>query len=529
MALHLSVPAQEDKPVVQAETRPRAVQGALALIPADDPLAAAHSLQEPLALLNRQAVRSDVRLKLVELYRPVILDAVQGLAALYRRQTLPLPPDAEAAVQAARLLLAELGYGYKLAILDYMGRVFSLGREKTLALLMQRAIHTLDQSLQVAYYVYASAPEGVWSELHRLYLAAVQHGIQDVAVQDRSGQTSVSQAYLQALLLALAHPQRLTPDGMDDVRDYLNRFGALANIQPFGTPENPAGVFLVRLKSDQPAVPFAKHKGEVDMRTDILLITVELARQLSAHLTALQAHDDPALLGLPDTARSQQYQDLLKYLVKQWALTPKRGFSRQPKNESINVCIGLNEIYDLLDGNAVVPLAKSQSQDAQPSLNFAEASPQTQEGVADVERWLILNESASGMALAKFPGVASRLCVGELLSLRGDRGRYWNLGIVRWANSENSGELEIGVQLLAPGARAVAVRLDKYQAFHPALMLPEVASLKQPATLITPCGIYQPARMLEIALRANEQPIRLLATRLLERTASFECFQFSRL
>jgi hypothetical protein len=87
----------------------------------------------------------------------------------------------------------------------------------------------------------------------------------------------------------------------------------------------------------------------------------------------------------------------------------------------------------------------------------------------------------------------------------------------------------MGVQLLAPGARAVAVRLDKYQAFQPALMVPEVPALKQPPILITPCGIYQPARMLEVALQADGAPVRLLATRLLERTASFECFQFSRL
>ncbi|HEY3326801.1 MAG TPA: hypothetical protein VGK14_06475, partial [Novimethylophilus sp.] len=302
MALHLSVPPQEDKPLVQAETRLGVVQGLLALTPTGRPIAAAHSLQEPLALLNRQAVRGDVRLKLIELYRPVVLDTAMELAVQYHHHALPLPPDAEAAAKAARALLTELAYGYKLVILDHMGRVFFIGGEKTLATLIQRAIHALDQLLQVSYYTYTPAPDGVWSEIHRLYLVAAQQAVLGAAVPDRSGQSSVGRVYQHALLLALSNPQRLVSDDLDSVRDYIARYGHLAQIQPFGVPESPAGVFLVRLKSDQPPVPLAKHKGEVDMRTDILLITVELARQISTHVSGLQENMPPDELGLPDVA-----------------------------------------------------------------------------------------------------------------------------------------------------------------------------------------------------------------------------------
>lgn len=521
MALHLSVPPQEDKPLVQAETRPGIVQDWLALIPMGQPMAAAQSLREPLALLNRQAVRGEVRLKLIEMYRPKVLETAVQLAAHYRNHALPLPPHAEAAARAARVLLTELAYGYKLAILDHMGRVFSLGGEKTLATLIQRAIHGLDQLLQVAYYTYTPAPEGVWSEIHRLYLVAAQQAVLEVAVADRSSQSSVSRVYRHALLLALSNPQRLVSDDLDNVRDYIARFGHLAHIQPFGLPENPAGIFLVRLKSDRPPIPFAKHKGKVDIRTDILLITVELARKISTHVTGLQGSMPLEELGLPDVARSQHYQDLLKFLIKQWALAPKRTFARQPKNESINLCVGLAAVHALLGGETISPPSRQELDEAKVSLNFS-AMPNNA-----VERWLISNESAGGMALAKFPGAVSALTVGELLGLRGDRSRDWGLGIVRWANSNEPGELEIGVQMLAPGAKAVAVRLDKYQPFQQALLLPELKALKQPATLITACGIYQPARMLEVVTEADAKPVRMLATRLVERTNSFECFQFS--
>ena len=521
MALHLSVPPQEDKPLVQAETRPGVVQDLLALMPMGQPIAAAQSLQEPLELLNRQAVRGDVRLKLIELYRPVVLDTATELAAQYRNHALPLPRHAEIAAKAARALLTELAYGYKLAILDHMGRVFSVGGEKTLAMLIQRAMHALDQLLQVSYYTYTPAPDGVWLEIHRLYLVAAQQAVTEVAVSDRSSQSSVSRGYRHTLLLALSNPQRLVSDDLDSVRDYIARFGNLAQIRSFGLPENTAGVFLVRLNSDQPPIPFAKHKGKGDLRTDILLITVELARKISTHVTGLQGNMPLDELGLPDVARSQHYQDLLKFLIKQWALAPKRTYARRPKNESINLCVGLAAIYALLGGEDVGRSGRQERGMANASLNDT--------GIQNnaVERWLISNESAGGMALTKIPGAASALSVGELLGLRSDRSRQWGLGIVRWANSNETDELEIGVQMLAPGAKAVAVRLDKYQPFQQALLLPELKPLTQPATLITACGIYQPARMLEVVMEANSQPVRMLATRLLERTSRFECFQFS--
>lgn len=521
MALHLSVPPQEDRPLVQAETRPGIVQDLLALLPIGQPIAAAQSLQEPLALLNRQAVRGDVRLKLIELYRPAILDTAAELAAQYRNQALPLPRHAEIAAKAAHALLTELAYGYKLAILDHMGRVFSIGGEKMLAMLIQRAIHALDQLLQVSYYTYTPAPDGAWSEIHRLYLVAAQQAVLEIAVSERSGQSSISRVYRHTLLLALANPQRLVSDDLDSVRDYIARFGHLAQIQSFGMPENAAGVFLVRLKSDQPPIPFAKQKGKVDIRTDVLLITVELVRKISTHVTGLQGNMALDELELPDIARSQHYQDLLKFLIKQWALAPKRTFARKPQNESINLCAGLTAIYALLGGEDIGQPSRQEHDAAKAGFDVA--------GMPDhaVERWLISNESAGGLALAKFPGAVSALKVGELLGLRSDRSRQWGLGIVRWANSNETDELEIGVQMLAPGAKAVAVRLDKYQPFQQALLLPELKPLKQAATLITACGIYQPARMLEVAMEANAKPVRMLATRLLERTNSFECFQFS--
>ncbi|MCX7627218.1 MAG: hypothetical protein N2Z69_02225 [Methylophilaceae bacterium] len=528
MALHLSVPPQEDKPPIPAETRPRIVQGLVDGISYAHPITAAQTILEPLFLLNRQAVAADLRFKLMEIYRPALLNITQGLSAQCMGHALPLPEDALAAAATAKKLLTELAYGYKLAILDRLNRVFVIGGHKAMAVLVQRAIHALDQLLQMGYCTYAPAPDGVWSEIHRLYLLAARQGVYGTMVMDGLAKTSVTLTYMQALLVALADPNHLRPNDLLLVRDYLARYGELAELKPLGKPENPAGVFLVRLKSDHIPISFAKYQGPTDMRTDILLITVELARKVNEHLVGLQEGTPPAKLGLPDSAHQKHYQDLLAHLLKHWALAPKRAFARSVKNESINLCIGLDAVHYYLNGEQGYPGPKEEVHQEAASLNFV-ASPTKPKEVGEkaATRWLVVNESAGGMALSKFPAVRAKVQVGDLLGLRADGESGWRLGVVRRASSGETGELEIGVQMLAPAATTAWVRPDNEGKSDLALMLPELAALKQPATLVTRTGMYQPARLLEVVALPDNKTLRVLATRLIERTSSFERFQYS--
>jgi hypothetical protein len=514
MALHLSVPAIENKPLIIAEKRPAAVQDLLASQPSGQPETAAQAILEHLSRLNRQSVGADVRLKLMEIYRTGILKTVAELALLYCNQPLPLSDKSQMASVSAKKLLTELAYGYKICILDQSSRVFSLGGNKTLALRIQRAIHALDQLLLLSYYTYVSAPEAVWSEIHSLYLHAAQLGLHETEIEDGNELSSINLTYKRVLLVALADPHHLTSSDVDRVRDYLRHYAQLAQLHPLGTPENPAGVFLVRLMTDQAPTPFSKFRGETDMRTDILLITIELVRQANEHLKQIESNTTAATLGLAGTTKYDA--DFFNYLIKHWALTPKRTFTRLNKNESTNLCVGLEAVHYFLNGESEVSLNFTESPiDSSFSHRFNSA------------RWLVVNESAGGMALSKFPGVLSRLSVGELLGMRGDSTNHWSLCAVRWANCEESGDLEIGAQMLAPTAKAIAVRPDKTGHYAKALLLPELLPLQQPATLVTNCGTYQPARVLEIMTEIDSKPVRVRLTRLLERTPSFERFQFS--
>ncbi len=219
---------------------------------------------------------------------------------------------------------------------------------------------------------------------------------------------------------------------------------------------------------------------------------------------------------------------MLLYLLKHWGTPPRRVFNRSEKNSGIDICIGLTATHHHL-GN------KFKSMDDSPTGNRTEVTVNVVDSPIDngntaifkSARWVVVNESPGGLALTKRSGTPDSLRIGELLGLKPDDTGQWGLAVVRWAVNGAEVPLQIGVQMIAPSASAVIVRIGEDAHPEPALLLPEILSLKQPATLIAPRSIYKPAR--NITLEQNGHQEQILLTRLVERTHSFERFQFSRL
>ena len=79
--------------------------------------------------------------------------------------------------------------------------------------------------------------------------------------------------------------------------------------------------------------------------------------------------------------------------------------------------------------------------------------------------------------------------MGELIGIREEKDSRWCIAVVRWLRQER-GSLRLGVQLLAPKAVPLAIRVLQKRGgptdFSRALLLPEVPAIGQNATLITP-------------------------------------------
>ena len=101
---------------------------------------------------------------------------------------------------------------------------------------------------------------------------------------------------------------------------------------------------------------------------------------------------------------------------------------------------------------------------------------------------------------------------------------------MRWVKSGKANHLEIGAQLVAPKADPARIKpsiAGPAETFQAALLLPEILLLKQPETLIAPRGTFGPQRELLLELDSNTT-YTVRAVRLLEQTASYERFEFSR-
>jgi hypothetical protein len=516
MALTLTIPALTDKPLIPAETQPQKLQTLMGQWLKLPMLEAATAMADELENLNRQVVPSDARFRALETYRPLVISMNRRLASIYGKASLPLPAEARAYVKVAESLWLEMAYGYKIALIDEQQKLFKINSNpKHMAQLLLRAFEALNGLIHIYFQTYFPAPGSVWSDIHQLYRYAVQSELQDLPIeQGERKTTSISTQFKQILLMALAEPQNLTPSEIRRVADYIERHAALAELHATGRIENPAAVFLVKLNTDMQPIAYSKHESLPPTGSDLLLLTIRLARMVHQHIQLLQKKN--AIIStheLPDDATDGRYIDLLRYLLQHWGKVPKRVFKRSRKNSSVSMVIGMPAAHALANhewqGNTP------------PGVRRSGLLPEQLQAA----RWAVLNVSAAGMALRKPAKLTSHLHVGEVVAVKEDHMRGWATGVIRWAMHDEQDNLDIGIQLIAPTARAIGLRRPSQPSFELALLLPAIRALKQEASIVGEVGSFMPDRIMELNYDGRFR--RIVLTRLMERTHGFERFQFT--
>lgn len=509
MPLTLTVPAPDPVEDPTVEMRPKTLQERLDALPLNYLPEIARTLKDDIGALNRHKVELETRLQLLELYRGLILKLLPALEAQFVAAHLPLPEHSRQMATLTRELHIALADGYKIILLDFQHKLVTLGKGQVALVAAQRAISALSRILAVCYQTYAPTPAGVWLEIHQIFRFALERGLTNKTVADAQGASTISSVYKQVLLLALADPYHLNPGEVEKILGYLALFGNLAQLQPFMQAGNPVGLFLVQTEGDTPPKNVPQNLDSVDSRNDILLNTLGLAQALRHHAAKLEEGEPPQRLNLPDEAGESSYLNLMGRLLKYWWAVPKRGFQRTQHISSTEVCIGLPAVHHFLGRPASGDNAGAQ---------FISG------------KWLIVNESAGGLALRGIFKVLPQVRPGNIIGLKGEGSGEWNIGAVRWVKSEKSNHLEIGCQLLAPWAAPVKIAPtsgDPAEIVRDALLLPEIHLLKQPESLIAPRGIFDPERELRLELGdGTSQTIR--AVKLAEQSASYERFLFSR-
>jgi len=528
MTIKLSIPALQGASGVAVEIRPKQVKEWLDALPLANSFEAARKLADALVASRGARLGEDARLKFLEQYRHTIRVLLPSLQQEYAGKPLPLAEKAKQAANLARELLSELANGYKMVVMEIAQRKISFGTNKLAPLALQRVIESLGEILDICYETYAPTPAGIWAELHQLYWYAARQKLHEEVLADEAG-GSVNATYKRVLLMALADPYRLQQGQLQSLKAYLARTAALASLQPMAAADVPHGLFLVRLDDDRPPKALAHHSGVTDARSDILLNTIPFVRALHQQLQAVEGGTSAVAAGLPEAASDPTYQELLKRLLKQWGLGPKRVFNRVPADAAAFICAGIRSLHHALAGDAGQLLAADESmEEMQITVQVATSADRTgQHTTYNCSSWQVVNESAGGVALSNDPRSVAKVRVGDLIGLR-TGGDTWGVAAVRWIQADTPGKVDLGAQFLSPRAEAIAIKPTITAAdapFQPALLLPEVPALKQPERIVAQRGSFQPMREFELRTERGSRTVR--AAKLVEQTDSFEVFLIS--
>ena len=526
MELKLALPTYSPVPEFVVETRPKQVQEWLEALPLANTPEACRKLADAIAAVNSVKLGEEARCNLLEIYRATVSQLRPSLQQLYVGKPLPLAEKNQQAAMLLRELYGELANGYKLTLMDLSVRHANLGANKLTALALGRAIECLGNMLEVYYEAYAPAPAAIWTELHQIYWYAAKLNLHNQLLASEE-KNSINTVYTQILLIALADPYRMLQGQLILVKAYLAQFGQQVVLQSLGPTDNKHGLFLVRLDSDYPPKALMHYQGVTDARTDIILNTIPLARVLHQHVQGLDSGLPLLKLGLPEGAQQASYRDMLKRLLKQWGVAPKRMFNRAQGHANAHVCAGIYALHRALSEDLTnLNIAHN---DVAEKFEFSDMVQTTgNQQTYNCVQWTVVNESAGGLTLAKEANRYAKIKVGDIIGVETELAGSWEIAVVRWMQSDADHRIELGAQRLAPHAEAIAIKPVIAAAnalFQPALLLPEIPALKQPARLVAARGSYQPMREFEVRSHGLLHPVR--ADLLLEQTDGLDLFTFN--
>ncbi|NJD36514.1 MAG: hypothetical protein FIA96_17105 [Betaproteobacteria bacterium] len=502
-------------------------------------------LLRQLGLLHRYDLPLSERLAILEALRRPVCEVQEDAARTFAGRPLPFAPNEQVVLERTLEAWHLLAQGYLrcfAAVCDadnYRAGAMS-------ALLAQRTLSVF-ADWQVDLCRGEQLPDAsYWQKLHQVFSVVEALGIATVAVHDTlrhgSTQTNALAAYAECHLLSTASPYELPARHLAWVARWARRWGAKL-ILLTAPPEDirkRAVPLWVDLDSGRPAshAPQADGNGR-------WLDTTELRKSLLARIAALEKGRAPAELQLGDDVTQPAASQLLQRVQQRWcAGGAARRETRQAASSACRLVAGFEAVHFHLSGRQ--PFRAPSRDDAtlrrerEEFETFGERrhSMETDatEGDSPIEDWQImddwrvLNESSTGLCIARPLRAGVRVGAGMLIAVNVEGSHRFALANVRWALRGAGDLLLAGIQLFPGEPRPVAVRsIDPGGAasgWRQGFLLPEIAALRQPASLVVAAGTFKLDRRVEVMADYNTRAFKLF--RILDRGIEFErCNLFS--
>lgn len=514
-----------------------------------------------LNLLHRYSLPPTVRLAILEALRGPVSDVQEDTAKRFAAKPLPFAPPEQAALESTLGIWHMMALGYLrclettlspnggstssaalLALRTQCGADADLASR--LAILAQRTISVF-ADWQVDLCRGEQLPEATyWRKLHQLISVAEALGIAARAVNDpvRHGNapTSALAAYAECNLLSSATVYELPARHLTWVTRWAKRWGAkLALLRaPPEDIRNRAVPMWVDLESDRPASYVPQH-----VTNGRWLETTELRKSLVARIALLEQGRAPADLQLGDDVTQPAAGQLLQRVLQRWCKGGvERRHERSTASTGCSFIVGFEATHFHLSGRQIFRAPslneKSLRREREEFETFGDRSHRAEtagdktdsqvENWEVMDDWRLLDQSTTGLRIRRPLKEGVRVGVGFLIAVKTAGSQRFTLGNVRWALREASDSLAAGVQLFPGEPRPMAVRTvatgEPTGPWRQGFLLPAVAALDEPASVVLPAGTFRLDRAVEVMV--DQQLRKLKLSRVLDRGLEFERCNF---
>jgi hypothetical protein len=527
----------------------------------------AQQLRSAISDLNRVDMAPNVRFEILEALRTTLHTALSTLSKYYLNQPVVLPEEPRKAARLAHNLYELVTIGYTITGIQTIQRRQSISGANPAKLVCQalhRAITSSSMKLLVSYQLYQPVELNAWTELHQMFLLAERQKLSSqIVVDEISGDGSITDTYLRALLMGCSKPNQLRQRDLAGIYKGLREW--VEHIQLLPADEND-GLFLVDFTSDHPPI-YASLYSEIPGSTCRIINTDALV----AHLQKLrQDTGERAIVFDKDTAVSP---NVLDHVISSWGVMSKRNFARAPAQEKLWISVGLSNTHyyvaggvnfeDLISPSSAYTLGDEQDKNpfmsedssreselwdnafvadeenedkvdmADVELHIREAEKSDDDASASNERHPVFpvrmaNVSPGGYCLEWSADIPSHIKTGDAIAVREIDNHSWSIAVIRWVSQLKDQTTLLGVELLSPrgtpyGARVQAKTGEDGDLMR-ALLLPEIKLVGQPNTLITPRVGFKERQKVTLIRGGKESYIQLFKK--VSSTAAYNQFEF---
>ncbi|MGB2246142.1 MAG: hypothetical protein ACPH3N_00655 [Alcanivorax sediminis] len=539
--VRLKLPEQDLPHLTVGADQPKKLQQWVDALPVMNMGETARQLYEFIQELNRLQLDSRQRYQLLEIIRPSILLVCDSLQKHYLNQALVLPEKARKVASLAQALQGHLANGYKLVAVRGMRKVKDKNVRRAVATSIHRAITALGDTLLRCYQLYFSCPRHLWLELHQLYLLAEANGLAIQTVLEEGEKASTVQAaYARCLLLSTAKPNQLRQQELALVYRVAEEWSSLVSIREASSSDD---LFVFDLQADRPPI-YRTHASQVNEGWRY----IDSLRLVEA-MAACRRDPENQTLTLP----REMDDSLLDHLQQVWGALTERAFKRVEESGEIELCFGLVGVHYFLSDRTpfetlvergslstngeeernrflskISMSAKAKQDQADPwakayesdyageAIEMGDVAGSTRAEIKLPESYHCqkVNASPGGYCLSWQGNTPSLLRTGELLALRDQTHTQWMLAVIRWVTQLPNHGARFGIELLAPGGRPVAARALRKQGqdsdYMRAILLPELAAVGQPATLLLPTVGFNEGVKVELVESGEASRVQLL-------------------